>query len=486
MPRRKNDATPDDVATPEPSDGGGENRSDATLASESHLPPGAESESAPRVEEAAPVEAVTVDAVAVDTPPLVEEPVSDPVPETAVPEVVEAEDRRTADEDFHDEPEEEGRSLAGKVLTGLVILLAGAALGLWAGPKIAPMLPSGMKPVADWLAPGKGEAEAEMAALRAEVGDGLGDVQSRVASLPTAGDVDQRIGAAVGAAQGALVEQIEGLKQAVGHIDPVAVRQQLDQLAAVVKGQTAELDALKGQIAGSAGEVGAAAAEKIDVYRGEIDALRAEMGALQENVSGMAARLEGVAADAQRQVQAAQDKVNEVQTRAADSLGAAEAGAAAALVRAGVASGQPFADALGQLSGRSGVTVPQGLADVAATGVPTLAQLRDSFPDDAHAAIRASIMASAGTGVLARSQAFLEAQVSSRSLAPQSGMTPDAILSRMEDKLRRDDLAGVLAEAQSLPSEAAAAMQGWLDSVRRRVAAEDGLATLDSTLPASQ
>ena len=96
-------------------------------------------------------------------------------------------------------------------------------------------------------------------------------------------------------------------------------------------------------------------------------------------------------------------------------------------------------------------------------------------------------MASAGDGVLARSRAFLEAQVSSRSLTPQTGQGTDAVLSRMEDKLRQDDLDGVLAEAESLPSEAAAAMGDWLAAARharggdrrprdaRRVAQQDQL-----------
>ena len=128
---------------------------------------------------------------------------------------------------------------------------------------------------------------------------------------------------------------------------------------------------------------------------------------------------------------------------------------------------------LAQLAGRPGITVPEGLTAAAASGVPTLAELRDSFPDAAHEAIRASIMASAGDGVVARSRAFLEAQVASRSLTPQPGMAPDAVLSRMEDRLRQDDLAGALAEAAQLPSEASAAMG---ELARRRAAPPRGRA----------
>jgi hypothetical protein len=80
-------------------------------------------------------------------------------------------------------------------------------------------------------------------------------------------------------------------------------------------------------------------------------------------------------------------------------------------------------------------------------------------------------MARAGDGVLERARAFAEAQVASRSLTPQPGPSPDAILSRMEEALRQDDLAAALSEAEALPPEATAAMAGWLDGARARATA---------------
>ena len=139
-------------------------------------PPGAESEPAPQAVAAEPVEAVTVDAGPPETVPA-------PAPEPP------AEERRFAEEHHEEADEEEaGWSLPARVLTALVLLLAGAGLGLWAAPKLAPMLPSGMKPVADWLTPGSGaaEAEAEIAALRTDLDQGLGGVEARFADLPPA------------------------------------------------------------------------------------------------------------------------------------------------------------------------------------------------------------------------------------------------------------------------------------------------------------
>ena len=48
-----------------------------------------------------------------------------------------------------------------------------------------------------------------------------------------------------------------------------------------------------------------------------------------------------------------------------------------------------------------------------------------------------------------------------------------------------DDLAGAIADAAQLPSEAQAAMAGWLDAARLRQGAEAGIDTLSADLPAT-
>ena len=354
MPRRKTDATKDDVAAPETPDNGEEIRPETEAAAEAaagRLPPaGAESQPTPRTEPAEVVETVTVDEAPPEAPSL---------PEPPAPSRPAAEERRVVEEEHHEEPAEEdaGWSLPARLLTALVLLLAGAGLGIWGAPKLAPMLPTGMKPVADWLTPGAGTAEAEIAALRAQLDQGLGGVEARFADLPSGSDVEQRIGAAVGAAQDAVAGEIAALKQTVGQIDPAAARQRLDRLDAAVQGQVTELKALKDQLAGTAatsGQLSDEAVQKLDVYSAEVQGLRAEMGALRDKVSGLATRIDEVAANADREIATARTEVGEIQTRAATALGAAETDAALALVRAAVASGQPFAAPLEELTGRGG------------------------------------------------------------------------------------------------------------------------------------
>ncbi|MEO1551381.1 MAG: hypothetical protein AAFR93_13290, partial [Pseudomonadota bacterium] len=64
---------------------------------------------------------------------------------------------------------EGGSSLASRVLTWLVLLLAGGGIALWGAPKVAPELPSGLGPVKTWLMPGESAARQDIAALRAEM-----------------------------------------------------------------------------------------------------------------------------------------------------------------------------------------------------------------------------------------------------------------------------------------------------------------------------
>ena len=396
--------------------------------------------------------------------------------------------------------EEQGGSFAAKALTWLALLLAGAGLGLWAGPKIAPSLPAGMAPVAARLSPGQNAAEARIAELETQLETGLSGVEDRLASLDTSSETEAAVAtlrsdldARIAATEAALTE----LRDTVSGLDGTETRQRLGRVESALEGQTAELSALKDQFtAGGTEAVGAIGAEQVDLYRSQVEGLRAEMGAVTDSVSVLSSRIDDVAATADRSISAAQLTVEQVQAEAQavveeaqsaafSRVSAAEVEAEAAAISSALAAGQPYAEPVAKLSAYPDIAVPDTLVAAAETGAPTVAMLRDSFSDVAYSGIRASIMASAGNGVMARSQAFLEAQVATRSLTPQQGLDPDAVLSRMEDHLRRDDLAAALAEAEALPAEVSDAMSGWLADARRRLDAETGMEALRSSLPTS-
>lgn len=234
---------------------------------------------------------------------------------------------------------------------------------------------------------------------------------------------------------------------------------------------------------------------QIDLYEAELEGLRGEVRTLSQSVASLGHRIDEVAATADRSIDAAEAKVIEIQESASaqvaeiqeetqKSLDAAAIEADIALIRAALASGQPFEEPANRLEAAENVSLPEGLSAAAASGVPTVQMLRDRFPGDAHGAIRASIQAEAGDGFLNRSRAFLESQLATRSLEPQEGEGTDAVLSRMEDSLNNGDLEAALAESAALPSEAAEALGDWLEDAKMREAADTGLAELESSQPA--
>ncbi|MER2507815.1 COG4223 family protein [Amaricoccus sp.] len=376
---------------------------------------------------------------------------------------------------------ERGSSFAGRALAALLFLLIGGGLALWLGPKIAPSMPA---PVAKWLVPGSSEAEARIAALESRLETEIGDVRAEVTELSGSG-LDARIGTAVASAGNQIEGQIAELRTQLGQIDGADTRQRLDRTDAAIQGQIAELSGLKEQITGGVAVASGATAAGIDLYRSELDGLRAEMGSVTDRVAALGARIDEVGAEARRQIDTAQATVDTIQAQATTAVSAAAVKADFAQVQAAMAAGMPFVEPLGRIAADPEVQIPETLSAAATSGIQSLAELRDGFADSAHQAIRASILASAGDGVVARAQAFFEAQIATRSLTPKDGQGTDAVLSRMEEKLRHDDLAGVLTESEQLPSEATEAMSGWLNAVKLRADAEAGLEALNAEMPAT-
>jgi len=452
QPPASPETAPADVDTP------------AEPAAEVPAEPAAEAPAEPALE-------VPAESVIESTPAPRPEPSPEPEP---VPDLPEHHEEHA--EEHHEE--EGGRSFASRVLTALVILILGAALGIWGAPRLAPMLPSGLAPVARWLTPGQADLEAKIAALETEHGTAIADLRDQLAGIDL-GALEGRLTERLDMAESATKSELDALREDVANVGTGDLTQRISRIEAAVDGQRAELGTLKEQMAGGAGgALSAEAVAQIDVYRAELEGLRAEFSDLSAKVAGLTTRVDEAAAAATRRVERAEAQATAART-------SAEIQADLAQIRSALANGQPYADALGRLTSHPGVTVPEVLAAPADAGVLTLAALRDRFPDAAHAAIRASVLARSGGGFLARSRAFLEAQVASRSLTPQEGTSPDAVLSRMEAALGRNDLDAALAEAGSLPSEATAALGDWLAAARARAGAVDALEQLNADLTAS-
>lgn len=365
-----------------------------------------------------------------------------------VPETDVIENEYVEDHEDHREEHHEDSGVATNILKIAGLLVIGGALSLWLGPKIAPILPSGMAPVASWLAPGGAQTNSEITALQAE----LASMPEPVSSY----EIQAMIAGAISTKTAALSTKIDALS---GGPDNNELISRLAALELETDGLRAEVSALLTQLSDFSevgGEVSADTATKLAGFAAVNEGLRAQIAAL-------ANRLDGVSATAAQ--------VSVVETNAEVERNATSIRNSLNTIEVALSAGLPFASSLAELENAGIADIPAVLLD-ASSGVATMAKLRANFPEAAHDAIRASILASAGDGVLASIGAFAKAQVAGRSLTPQDGVGPDAVLSRAEAALKNDDLATALTEidalpAASMPSEARGSMGDWVANATR-------------------
>lgn len=313
---------------------------------------------------------------------------------------------------------------AGGLIGG--VLAAGAGFGL------AQIVPQG------WPLAGTATLEAqlaaqsqELAALKAELG--------RLAGAP--------------APDAALADRVAALESAP------AAAPDLSPLEARIGAVESRLSAIEAMPAdGSAASPAALAA------------LQAEIESLKTG-GGVAAATEAVAKAAEERLQAAEARAAALQAETEAMVAKARARTALGQLVAAMDSGTPYAALLPDLG-----EVPEPLAAQAATGIPTLPSLRDSFPEAARRALEASLQADMGATWAERIGSFLQAQTGARSLTPREGADPDAVLSRAEAALAQGDLAAALTELEALPEAGKTAMQPWRAKAEARQAAIAALA----------
>lgn len=255
--------------------------------------------------------------------------------------------------------------------------------------------------------------------------------------------------------------------------------------AALIEAQAVRLDALEA----------VDTTETLDVIaelEADIAALTATIAAL-ENQEPVTIQTDNAEAnEAIASLQTALEAQNEEIAALAERAEAAEAGAAkeaaqilarAALTRVvtAVDSGQPFGTALADLEAVTPVEVPSPLQEAAENGVPTMAVLREDFPDVARSALTAARSETPESEVVGIT-GFFQRQLNMRSVTPREGSDPDAVLSRMQAAVENGDLETVLIEADGLPEAAKVVMADWLDAAQSRKAAQDAANELADSL----
>ncbi len=150
-------------------------------------------------------------------------------------------------------------------------------------------------------------------------------------------------------------------------------------------------------------------------------------------------------------------------------------------VQRAIESGEAFASPLAALA-NAGIEMPDALTQAGEVGIITLAALQEQFPGAARLSLNAAIRAQADAGTTNKVTAFFRTQLGARSLSPQEGDGPDAILSRAEAALKNADLSGAIAEISALTEAGAKGMADWADLARSRQTVVDGLAELTAAL----
>lgn len=279
----------------------------------------------------------------------------------------------------------------------------------------------------------------------------------------------------------ALEEQVEAIPPAPEPVDLGPLREQITALGARMDATVSQISGLTDRVAyletlplgeGGADNTAAVAAAVAQLQA----ALQEQSASLAEQRAASAALAEQLAAAAT----AAEERIAAAEARAEARVASATAQAALGQLRIAVATGAPFASALADVADGTAVEVPQALSDAADTGVPTLQDLQATFPAAARAALPIAIRETAGEGPMNRVTAFLQSQVGGRSLEPQEGDSPDAVLSRAEAAVHSGDLSGAVAELTALPEESQAAMADWTAAAQTRIAvleAMDAFAT---------
>ncbi len=284
-----------------------------------------------------------------------------------------------------------------------------------------------------------------------------------------------------------LATQVETLRS---ELADVAARPQSPDLSEPLDGLGAQLTAVQDQLGGISTDV-AGLSDRIallekrpmnDAVSPEaVAAYEAELARLREDVTAQSAELATVAATAKSEIQAALDAAAAQEAKAVEITQRGNQQAAAARVQAALAAGASYGEPLAELAG-AGVAVPDVLAANAETGVVTVVALQDQFPDLARAALAAARSSEGPAEGESGLSSFFKSQLGVRSLAPQDGDGPDAVLSRAQFAVTETRIADALSELETLPDAAKAVFADWKSQADTRTAALAAADALSASL----
>ncbi|MVA96550.1 phage tail protein [Nitratireductor sp. CAU 1489] len=344
-------------------------------------------------------------------------------------------------------------SLVGAGLIGGIVVLAGAG-----GLQYAGLLP----------APGAAQPEdgaldtirAELAALRQEVEAGAGQGQGAAAEALAAAEA--QIEELSGRLQ-TLSEQVATIQSSIasGGAGEEAALQTLD----------ARLKALEETVAGLADGSGMGQPPPLDALNERLAALDAALAKANEAVAR--AEASGVSnaeklAAIETEIAALTERVDAQAANPKIALAIAAAGLKSAIDR-----GVPFMTELETYAAIAPDT-PEiaALRALAATGVPTRAQIERELGDAANRMVAAAAPADADAGFFERLLASLQSLVKVRPIGEVEGEGAGPTVARLESAIRAGDYEKALAEFATLPDPVKAAGADFIAKVEARHTAD--------------
>jgi hypothetical protein len=249
-----------------------------------------------------------------------------------------------------------------------------------------------------------------------------------------------------------------------------AIKAELQAQAPAAAVDVAPLEDRLAALEQAAREPGAAAADapEIKALEAEVANLTNEMAALKTELAEARQAADAARAELAGRIDQAEQKLNEP----ANDIEMAKAVAVTALKTA-IDRGGPFLAELDTLRSIAPEDpVVKELADVAATGVPTRTELRESFRPAADAMLDALHRPDPDQGIFDRLVSSAMSGIRVRPVGSVEGDTPEAVIARIEDKLDNGDLKGASLEWDSLPEAAKSAGQGFKEKLDRRLGVE--------------
>ncbi len=250
---------------------------------------------------------------------------------------------------------------------------------------------------------------------------------------------------------------------------------------------TPALDALKTQVTQVTDSV-KQALDTLDRNTADLSNLRSRLeevsaSGIADNVSAQAqqayetalSKLQDTMANQRAEIEGMIDQSQQMKADAAATARDTTIRANLTQIATALDSGDPFSSQIEALMAL-GLQIPEALQQAATTGVATMAQLRADFPDYARDVLNAT----RDSGDTSSFTSFLKNQLGARSLTPQEGDDPDAVLSRAEDDLRKGQLQAALDELQALPEAAQVEIEPWLTQAVARAKAVAGLQDMQS------